>query len=234
MVTRGQLNTILFIIALIAGGMNLYRFYLRYREATSLPEFEVYDVRTYDGLEPRTLVHYQIRNVGASTALEVVTAVSPIDGNYSLPAYFESIPVGEPVSINRKILPGDYTKLRVSVYSLGFKETKFFTVVPDADPKPPESPDFIVYNLTLTALPEDNRTIYRADFGMMNIGGSPAHGVDVSLAPASRTMIPLLPVEEPWMITLDLESLSWEGVDVEISCDEGVSQKYLLAEYDEA
>lgn len=232
--TRGQLNTILFIVALVLGGMNLYRFYLSYRGATRLPEFEVYDVRTYDGLEPRKLVHYRIRNVGASTALEVVTAVSPIGGNYSLPAYFESIPVGESASINRKIHQGDYSELRVSVYSLGFKENKFFTVVPDADPEPPEIPDFIVYNLTLTTLPEDNLTIYRAVFWMMNIGGSPAHGVDVSLAAASRTMIPLLPVEEPMMITLDLESLSWEGVEVEISCDEGVSQKYFLAEYDEA
>ena len=232
--TRGQLNTILFIIALIVGGMNLYRFYLRYREATSLPEFEVYDVRTYDGLEPRTLVHYRIRNVGGSTALEVVTAVSPLDGNESIPAYFESIPVGESVSINRKIPPGDYAKLGVGVYSLGFKETKFFTVVPDADPEPPESPDFIVYNLTLTPLPEDNQTIYRSDFWMMNIGGSPAHGVDVSLAPASRMMIPLLPIEEPMMMTLNLESLSWKGVDVEISCDESIRQKYMLADYDEA
>jgi hypothetical protein len=232
-VTRGQLNTILFIIALIVGGMNLYRFYLRYREATSLPDFEVYDVRTYDGLEPRTLVHYQIRNVGASTALEVVTAVSLLDGNESLPAYFESILVGEAVSINRKIPPDDYTKLGIGVYSLGFKETKFYTVVPDSDPEPPESPDFIVYNLTLTPLLEDNQTIYRSDFWIMNIGGSPSHGVDVSLAPASRKMIPLLPVEEPMMITLNLESLSWEGIDVEISCDEGVRQKYMLAEYDE-
>jgi hypothetical protein len=232
-VTRGQLNTILFIIALILGGMNLYRFYLRYREATSLPEFEVYDVRTYVDLEPRTLVHYRIRNVGSSTALKVVTAVSPLDGNESLPAYFERISVGESVSINRKIPSGDYAKLEVGVYSLGFKETKFFTVEPDADPEPQESPDFIVYNLTLTLLPEDNQTIYRSDFWIMNIGGSSAHSVDVSLSPVSKTMIPLLPVEEPTMMTLNLESLSWKGIDVEISCDEGVRQKYMLAEYDE-
>jgi hypothetical protein len=47
-------------------------------------------------------------------------------------------------------------------------------------------------------------------------------------------MIPLLPIEEPTMITLNLEALSWKGVDVEISCDAGVRQKYMLAEYDEA
>ncbi len=226
---KGQISTILLILALIGGGINLYyRYYWLPR--SQRPAFEVFDVRAFNDLEPMTIVHYQIRNVGGSTAHEVLTSVAPVDGNASLPAYFQNISVGEAVSVNRRIPLGQYTKLKIGIICLEFQKAKYYTVEPDVKPEPPPSPDFLVYNLSIITVGEGNQTSNRAVFWIMNIGGSTAHRVNVFLAEGGYTVIPTLSVGIPMRLIIDLRSLP-QVVDVEVSCEEGVRQTYFLREY---
>jgi hypothetical protein len=230
-VNRGQYNTLIFIVLAFMAGYNLYRYYSSWRQASILPEFEVFDVRTLNNLEPTTIVHYQMRNVGKTTAQEVVTAVSPVDGNDSLPAFFESVPVGGTVSVNRKIPPGDYSEVRIGVYCNGFSKTVFYTVEPNVESDPPLTPDFIVYNLSHTDEPEVNTTAHGAIFWIMNIGGSTAHNVNVSIVQGTSFLIPVLRAGDSEEVTVLIDSTSWKGLEVYITCDEGIIQLYLLVEY---
>lgn len=226
---KGQINTIFLILALIGGVINLYRYYSV--QGGKKPDFEIFDVRTFNDLEPMTIVHYQIRNVGRSTAHEVLTSVSAIGGNETPPALFANLSIGKAVSVNRKISPGDYTQLRVGVICREFEKAKYYNVETDLGPEPPQRPDFIVYNLTLGSTSDDNQTSNRATFWIMNIGGLTAHNVDISLKDGSGTLIYVIPPGGSAKLSLDSGSLTWEGVVVEISCDEGVEQNYFLVEY---
>ena len=228
---RGQLNTIFLVVAIILAGINLYRYYLRWQQSTLLPDFEVVNVRTLNNLEPRTIVHYELRNNGSINANYVITAVSPIDGNDSLPAYFEEMSVGDIVSINRKIPLENYTQLKIGVNCMRFSKPKYYTITLNPEPYISAIPDFIVYNLSITPFILNNVTVYNAVFSIMNIGGLPAHNVNVSVEPKSNTAISVLPENEPTRVTMVLDSLSWEGVDVHITCDEGVEQLYYLEKY---
>lgn len=226
---KGQISTILLILALVGGGLNLYyRYY--WLPKKQRPAFEVFDVRTFNDLEPMTIVHYQIKNVGGSTAHEVLTSVAPIDGNASLPAYFTNISVGESVSVNRRIPLGQYTRLKIGVICLEFEKAKYYTVEPNVKPEPPSRPDFLVYNLSITTITEGNQTLVKAVFWVMNIGGEPAHSVNVSVMDGGYAIIPTLSVGMPMRLTFDLEALL-QVVDVEVSCEEGVRQTYFLREY---
>jgi len=228
---RRQINTIFLIIALILVGFNLYRYYMSWRQSRLLPDFEVSNVRILNNLEPRTIVHYELKNNGSTTANYVITAVSPIDGNDSLPAYFEKVLVGETVSINRKIPLENYTKLKIGVNCLIFSKAKYYIVAPNLEPDIPTIPDFIIYNLSLTPFFKNNITVYNAVFSIMNIGGSPAHNVNISVETASSIIMSVLPENEPSRVTIVLDSLSWEGIEVYITCDEGVRQLYYLEKY---
>lgn len=229
---RRQINTIFLIIAIIIAGFNLYRYYLSCSKLRLLPDFEVSNVRILNNLEPRTIVHYELKNNGSTTANYVISAVSPIDGNDSLPVYFEKLSVGETVSINRKIAFENYTKLKICVNCLTFSEAKYYIVTPNLEPDIPTIPDFIIYNLSLTPFFKNNITVYKAVFSIMNIGGSPAHNVNISVETASSVIMSVLPENELGRVTMVLNSLSWEGIEVYITCDEGVRQLYYLEKYD--
>lgn len=227
---KRQINTILLVLAIIGGvAINLYRYYSL--KGGKKPEFEVFDVRTFSDLEPMTIVHYQIKNVGRSTAHDVLTSVSPIGGNETPPAFFANLSIGKTASVNREIPLGDYAQLRVGVICREFEKAKYYNVEPDLRPDPSPKPDFIVYNLTLSSTSEDNQTSIRAIFWLMNVGGSTAHNVVVSLEDGSSTTVYAIPQEESVKISLDTRSITWEGVFVEVSCDEGVEQNYFLVEY---
>jgi len=228
---RKQINTIFLIIAIILAGFNLYRYYMSWHQSRLLPDFEVSNIRIFNNFEPRTIVHYELKNNGSATANYVITAVSPIDGNDSLPAYFEKLSVGETVSINRKISLEDYTNLEIGVNCLTFSEAKYYIVTPDLEPDIPTIPDFIIYNLSLTQFFKNNITIYNAVFSIMNIGGSPAHNVNISVETASSIIMSVLPENEPSRVTMILDVLSWEGIEVYITCDDGVRQLYYLKKY---
>lgn len=229
---RGQINKIFLIIAIILSGFNLYRYYMSLSKPRLLPDFEVSNVRILNNLELRTIVHYELKNNGSTTADYVITAVSPIDGNDSLPFYFEKLSVGETVSINRKIPLENYTKLKIGVNCLTFSEAKYYIVTPNLEPDVTTIPDFIIYNLSLTTFFKNNITVYNAVFSIMNIGGSPAHNVNISVETASSIIMSVLPENEPSRVNMVLDSLSWEGIEVYITCDEGVKQLYYLEKYD--
>ncbi|MBA7684641.1 hypothetical protein ES703_93047 [subsurface metagenome] len=229
---RGQINKVFLIIAIILSGFNLYRYYMSWSKPRLLPDFEVSNVRILNNLELRTIVHYELKNNGSTTADYVITAVSPIDGNDSLPFYFEKLSVGETVSINRKIPLENYTKLKIGVNCLTFSEAKYYMVTPNLEPDVTTIPDFIIYNLSLTTFFKNNITVYNAVFSIMNIGGSPAHKVNISVETASSIIMSVLPENEPSRVNMVLDSLSWEGIEVYITCDEGVKQLYYLEKYD--
>lgn len=227
---RKQINTIFLILAIVGGvAINLHRFYsLR---GGRKPAFEIFDVRTFNDLEPATIVHYQIRNTGRSEAHEVLTSVSPIGGNESQPAFFATLSRGEAASVNTKIPTGDYTQLRVGVICREFRKAEYKNVEPNLTPDPPLRPDFVVYNLTLHSSTDDNITSIRATFWIMNIGGSTAHDVVVSLEGGTSTSINVIPPGESAFLSLDPGSIDWEAVIVYISCVEGVEQNYFLIDY---
>jgi hypothetical protein len=227
---RKQINTI-FVILAIAGGVviNFYRFYPL--QGGKTPKFEIFDVRTFNDLEPTTIVHYQVRNVGRSEAHEVLTSVSPIEGNESQPAFFATFSIGEVASVNSRISPGDYPQLRVGVICREFRKAKYYNVEPNLKPDPPQKPDFIVYNLTLHSSTEDNITSNRATFWIMNIGGATATDIAVSLEGGTGTSIDSIPPGESMFLSLDPGSIDWEAVIVYISCEEGVEQNYFLIDY---
>jgi len=226
---KGQLGTILLLMALVGGAVNLYRYYVI--QGSKKPAFEVFDVRTFNDLEPMTIVHYQIRNVGDLTAHDVLTSVSTIGGNETPPAFFDNLSIGEAVSVNRKVPLGRYAKLRVGVLCRELRKAIYYAVEPDLEPDPPPNPDFIVYNLTLASVEEDNQTIAQATFWIMNIGGSAAHDVNVSVAEGPSTLVPLLPPGESKRLFMGPILITWGGLDIEIACKEGVKQIYHLIEY---
>jgi len=226
---KEHINTIFLILVLVGGiVINVFRFFPDI--GIGKPEFEVFDVRTFNDLEPATIVHYQLKNVGRATAHDVLTSVSTVGGNGTSPAFFQTISRGEAVSVNRNIPLGNYEELRIGVLSKELK-AKYYTVKPDAKPDPPPTPDFIVYNLTITTTSEDNQTINMASFGIMNIGGSAAHNVDLSLEGGSNSSIPLITQGEAKMISIELRTITWKGVGVKVSCNEGIIQTYYLIEY---
>lgn len=228
---KGQINTIILITIIIVGVvLNVYRFFPSL--GTRKPQFEIFDVRTFNDLEPTTIVHYQVKNVGRVAANEVLTSISFAETNQTPPAYFPSLPPGEAVSVNRKIPLGHYVELQIGVVSIELSKPKYYTVKTDVPPEPPQKPDFIVYNLTFTSLPSNNQTVRRAVFWIMNIGGTVAHEVQVSLYGMIGTTIDLLAPGESKMLPLDLTTITWEGLDVEISCSEGIKQAYFLIEYE--
>jgi len=229
---KRQMNTIFLIIVIILAGFNLYRYYMSWRQSRLLPDFEISNVRILNDLEPRTIVHYELKNNGSTTANYIITVVSPIDGNDSLPAYFEKLSVGETVSINRKIPHENYTRLKIGVNCFKFSKAKYYIVTPNLEPDISPIPDFIVYDLSLTPIINNNITVYNTVFSIMNIGGSPAHNVNVSVETASSIIMPVLPENEPSRVSMVLSSLAWEGIEVYITCDEGVRQLYYLESYD--
>lgn len=227
---KGQINTIILITIIIVGiVLNLYRFFPSL--GTKKPKFEIFDVRTFNDLEPMTIVHYQLKNVGKAVATEVLTSISYTETNQTPPAYFPLLTPGEAVSVNRKIPMGQYVELRIGVVSIELGEPKYYTVKPDLLPEPPPRPDFIVYNLTFTSSPSENQTLKRAVFWIMNIGGFPAHDIKISLYGIIGTSIDLIEPGESKRLSLDLNTITWEGLDVQISCNEGVRQTYFLINY---
>lgn len=228
---KKNIKTIFLIIAIILAGFNLYRYYMSWHQSRLLPDFEVSNVRIFNNLEPKTIVHYELRNNGSTTANYVITEISPIDGNNSLPAYFEKLSVGETVSINRKIPLDNYTKLKIGVNCFTFSKAKYYIVTPNLEPDISTIPDFIIYNLSLTPFFRNNITVYNTVFSIMNIGGSPAHNVNISVETASSIIMSVLPENEPSRVTMVLDSLSWEGIEIYITCKEDVRQLYYLEKY---
>lgn len=224
------INLIIVTLAIVGGlAINLLRFLPLGR--SQRPEFEVFDVRTFSDLESSTIIHYQIKNVGKVVALDLLTSVSAPGGNETPPAFFPSLKPGESASVNRNIPLGDYSELIVGVFCRGLEKSEYFTVEPDVKPEPPQNPDFVVYGLKLTNFTEGNQTGWRADFWIMNIGGSEAHDVIVSVDMRAVTTIGLLSPMEAKELVLVLEMITWQGLDVNISCREGVEQTYYLIEY---
>ncbi len=227
---RKQINTIFVILAIVGGVViNFFRFYPL--QGGKRPEFEIFDVRTFNDLEPTTIVHYQVRNAGRSEAHEVLTSVSPIGGNESQPAFFATLSIREVASVNSRIPPGDYLQLRVGVICREFRKAKYYNVETNLRPDPPQKPDFIVYNLTLHSSTEDNITSKRATFCIMNIGGATANDIAVSLEGGTGTSIDSISSGESKFLSLDPGSIDWEAVIVYISCEEGVEQNYFLIDY---
>ncbi len=228
--TRGQLNTVIVVVLLIIGvSINVVRFFPDIGKRK--PSFMVEDVRTFNDLEPVTIVHYVLRNVGKAEALGVLTSVSYKTGNESLPAFFDEIPVGGGVSVNRRLPQGQYSEFVVRVLHRDAKKVEEFVVEPDAEANQMSEPDFIVYNLTLYSVAEDNKTENMAMLWVMNIGGSAANGVSVSIDGGGSTMLPVLEPGEDERVILNRGAAIWEGVDVAISSDEGIMQVYHIAEY---
>ncbi len=228
--TRGQLNTVIIVLLLIIGiSINVIRFFpdIGKKEAS----FEVVDVRTFNDLEPMTTVHYVLRNVGKAEAFDVLTSVSSKNGNESLPAFFEEISIGGEVSVNRRLPHGRYSELIVRVLHRDSKKVEEFIVEPDLGEYSIAAPDFIAYNLTLYKETKDNATINMAKFWVMNIGGSTANGVNVSLDGGDSRFFSTLEPGEPKKVTLDRGAVTWYGVDVTIYSDEGVLQVYHMTEY---
>jgi hypothetical protein len=228
--TRGQLNTVIVVLLLIIGiSINVVRFFPDIGKRK--PSFEVVDVRTFSDLEPVTIVHYVIRNVGKADAFDVLTSVSNKTGNESLPAFFDEIPVGGAASVNRRLPRGRYTELTVRVLHKDTKKVEEFIVEPDVEANPLPEPDFIAYNLTLYSIAEDNTTINWAMLWVMNIGGSSANDVNVSIDGGGSTALPVLEPGEAEKIILERGAATWEGVDVTVSSDEGLTQVYHITEY---
>lgn len=227
---KGQINTIIFVLVLIFGiALNIFRFFPN--SGVKKPSFEIFDVRMFNDLDPVTIVHYQIRNVGKTEAYEVLTSVSYAGGNESPPAFFANISVGKAVSANRNIPLGRYTELKIGIIHRENRKVNFYTVVPDIKPDPPPTPDFIVYNLTLRSTSDDAMSKNRSIFWIMNIGGSTAHNVNVSLEGGLSTLIPSIQKGESIRVSIEQHTITWEGVDIEIICSEGVRQVYHLIDY---
>jgi hypothetical protein len=224
---RDKINIILLIVALIGVGVNVYRYYLA--DIINRPEFIILDVRILKGLEPLTIVHYRIKNVGSATAHYVATAVSSINGNYSLPAFFEKIDAGESVSVNLRVPDDNYSQIKVGISCKEFNDVKYYDVQINNASKILD-PDFIIYNLSYRYIIKNNETITEASFWIMNIG-SPAHNVNITLGIASNISIPVLYQGEKKMIIMNTSSPIWLGIHVEIVCDEGIRQTHYLTRY---
>ncbi len=228
--TRGQLNTVIVAVLLLIGiSINVIRFFPDIGKGK--PSFEVTDVRTFNDLEPVTIVHYVLRNVGKAEAFDVLTSVSNKTGNESLPAFFDEIPVGGGVSVNRRLPQGRYSELTVRVLHRDAKKVEEFVVEPDTEANPMSEPDFIAYNLTLYSVIDDNMTKNMAMLWVMNIGGSAANGVNVSIDGGGGTTLSVLGPGENQRIVLERGAATWDGVDVTVSSDEGALQVYHIAVY---
>lgn len=228
--TRGQLNTVIVVVLLIIGiSVNVIRFFPDIGKKK--PSFEVVDVRTFNELEPTTIVHYLLRNVGKADAFDVLTSVSTKTGNESLPAFFDEIPVGGRVSVNRRLPQGNYSELVVRVLHRDAKKVEECVVKPNTGGNPMSEPDFIAYNLTLHSTSEGNVTMNWATFWVINIGGSSANGVKVSIDGGGNTTLSVLGPGRSEKIVLERGAATWEGVDVTVSSMEGVLQVYHIAEY---
>jgi hypothetical protein len=228
--TRGQLNTVIVALLLIIGiSINVARFFPDIGKRR--PSLEVVDVRTFNDLEPVTIVHYVIRNVGKAAAYDVLTSVSGKTGNESLPAFFDEIPVGGASSVNRRLPSGQYPELTVKVLHREAKKVEEFVVEPDVEANPLPEPDFIAYNLTLYSITEDNTTVNWAMLWVVNVGGSSANDVKVSIYGGGNTALPVLEPGEAEKIILERGVATWEGVDVTVYSDEGVTQVYHITEY---
>jgi len=224
---RDKINIILLIIALIGVSVNFYRYYLE--DIINKPEFIILDVRVFDDLEPLTIIHYRIKNVGRAPAHYVATAVSSIYGNDSLPAFFEKIEAGESVSVNLRVPRENYTQIKVGISCEEFNDVKYYDVHINNTSKILD-PDFIVYNLSYRYVVKNNKTITEACFWIMNIG-SPAHNINITLGIESNISIPFLNQGEKKMITMNTSSPIWLGIHVEIVCEEGIRQEHYLTRY---
>jgi hypothetical protein len=227
---RGQINTIIVVIVLIIGiGINIIRFFPNIGKKK--PSFEIVDVRTFNELEPTTIVHYVLRNIGKTEAFDVLTSVTNNEGNESLPAYFENVTVGGEVSINRRLPYGSYSELKVGVTHRDSDKIEEFIVEPDVNEYSMTVPDFIAYNLTLYDIIENNVNKKMAMFWVMNIGGIKSNEVNVSIDGGSNTLLSALEPGESHKIILEQGITILGVVDVSIFSDEGILQVYHITEY---
>lgn len=226
---REQINVMLLIIALIGVCFNIYRYY--FASIINKPEFIILDIKTFNNLEPLTIVHYRIKNVGNAPAHQVSTMISSINGSKSLPAFFEKIDIGESVSVNLRIKCDQYTQLKVEISCFELGDVKFYDVQATNESEIFFNPDFIVYNLSYRFITQGNQTITEAEFWILNIG-SPAHNINVSLGSSSYSIISYLSHGEAKKIIMNTTSTIWLGIHVDITCDEGVKQTHYLTRYD--
>jgi hypothetical protein len=226
---RGQLNTVIVVILLIIGiGINIIRFFPNIGKKK--PLFEMVDVRTFNDLEPTTIVHYVLRNIGKTEAFDVLTSVTNNEGNESLPAFFENVPVGGEVSINRRLPHGSYSELKIGVLHRDSNEIEEFIVEPDVNEYSMTVPDFIAYNLTLYDIVENNAIKKMAMFWVMNIGGIKSNGVNVSIDGGGNTLLSVLEPGESNKIILEQGITIMGVVDVSIFSEEGIIQVYYITE----
>jgi hypothetical protein len=220
---------VIVVVLLIIGiSINVIRFFPEIGKKK--PSFEVVDVRAFNDLEPTTIVHYLLINIGKAEAFDVLTSVSSKKGNESLPAFFDEIPVGVSVSVNRRLPQGNYSELLVRVLHRDTRKIEEFVVEPNTGGNLMSEPDFIAYNLTLYSTSEDNVTMNWANFWVINIGGSSANGLKVSIDGGGNTTLSVLEPGRSEKILLERGAATWEGVDVTMSSMEGALQVYHIAE----